>query len=85
LVAEIHPALAAQFGIGNGAMMRITSRRGSVTVRAVHSEAISTETIFAPFHWGGESTINDVIGGKLDPYSKMPPFKACAVAINAAD
>jgi len=84
-VAEIHPALAARFGIGNGMRMRITSRRGSVTVRAVHSEAISTETIFAPFHWGGESTINDVIGGKLDPYSKMPPFKACAVAITAAD
>jgi assimilatory nitrate reductase catalytic subunit len=84
-IAEIHPALAARFGIGNGAKMRITSRRGSVTVRAVHSEAISMETIFAPFHWGGDATINDVIGGKLDPYSKMPPFKACAVAITAAD
>jgi assimilatory nitrate reductase catalytic subunit len=62
-------------------MMRVTSRRGSVTIRAVHSEAISTETIFAPFHWGGTATVNDLIGGKLDPHSKMPPFKACAVAI----
>jgi assimilatory nitrate reductase catalytic subunit len=83
--AEIHPALAARFGIANGGMMRITSRRGSVAVRAVHSAAISTETIFAPFHWGGSSTINDLIGGKLDPLSKMPPFKACAVSIAAGD
>ena len=83
--AEIHPALAARFGIANGGMMRIASRRGSVAVRAVHSAAISTETIFAPFHWGGSSTINDLIGGKLDPLSKMPPFKACAVSIAAGD
>jgi assimilatory nitrate reductase catalytic subunit len=84
-VAELHPALAARFGITNGGLMRITSQRGSVTLRARHSEAISTETIFAPFHWGGNSTVNDVIGGKLDPHSKMPPFKACAVSIAAAD
>jgi assimilatory nitrate reductase catalytic subunit len=83
-IAEIHPALAARFGIENGGLMRITSRRGSVTLRALHTEAISTETIFAPFHWGGDATVNDVIGGKLDPHSKMPPFKACAVAIAAA-
>jgi assimilatory nitrate reductase catalytic subunit len=82
-VAEIHPALAARYGIVNGGMMRITSRRGSVALRALHSEAIAAETIFAPFHWGGESTVNDVIGGRLDPHSKMPPFKACAVSIAA--
>jgi assimilatory nitrate reductase catalytic subunit len=84
-LAEIHPSLAARFGIANGGLMRVTSRRGSVTIRAVHSEAISMETIFAPFHWGGNSTVNDVIGGKLDPHSKMPPFKACAVSIASAD
>jgi assimilatory nitrate reductase catalytic subunit len=81
-VAEIHPALAARFGIPSGGLMRITSRRGSVVIRAVHNETISRETIFAPFHWGGDATVNDVIGGKLDPHSKMPPFKACAVAIS---
>jgi assimilatory nitrate reductase catalytic subunit len=84
-VAEIHPALAARYGIAHGAMMRITSRRGSIAVRAMHTEGISTETIFAPFHWGGASTVNDVIGGRLDPHSKMPPFKACAVSIAAID
>ena len=82
-VAEVHPALAALFGIANGGFMRITSRRGSVALRARVTETISTETIFAPFHWGGSSTVNALIGGPLDPQSRMPPFKACAVRIES--
>jgi assimilatory nitrate reductase catalytic subunit len=82
-VAEVHPALAERFGIVDGGYMRITSRRGSVDVRARLSDAIRPETIFAPFHWGGTSTVNDVVGGSLDPISKMPPFKACAVRIES--
>jgi len=80
-VAEIHPVLAAQLGIVHGGYMRLTSRRGSVALRARVTEAIAMDTVFAPFHWGGASTVNDLIGGTLDPHSKMPPFKACAVRI----
>jgi assimilatory nitrate reductase catalytic subunit len=83
-VAEIHPVLAAQFGIANGGYMRIISRRGAVALRARVTEAIAMDTIFAPFHWGGAATVNDLIGGTLDPHSKMPPFKACAVRIEPA-
>lgn len=82
-VADIHPALAARFGIVNGGLMRITSRRGSVALRARHSEALAAETIFTTFHWGGNSAVNDLTGGRLDPHSKMPPFKACAVRIES--
>jgi assimilatory nitrate reductase catalytic subunit len=80
-VAELHPALAERFGIADGARMRITSRRGFVELRVRHTESIRPETIFAPFHWGEEATVNDAVGGPLDPLSKMPPFKACAVKI----
>jgi len=80
-VAEIHPVLAAQLGIVNGGYMRVTSRRGSIALRARITEAIAMDTVFAPFHWGGDATVNDLIGGTLDPHSKMPPFKACAVRI----
>jgi assimilatory nitrate reductase catalytic subunit len=61
--------------------MRVTSRRGSIALRARITEAIAMDTVFAPFHWGGDATVNDLIGGTLDPHSKMPPFKACAVRI----
>jgi assimilatory nitrate reductase catalytic subunit len=81
--AEIHPALAAQAGISDGDMMRISSRRASVAVRARVTETIRPELIFAPFHWGGHQSINALVGGSLDPHSKMPPFKRCAVRIEA--
>ncbi|GAC1417174.1 MAG: molybdopterin oxidoreductase family protein [Candidatus Velthaea sp.] len=80
-IAELHPTLAARYGIIDGGQMRLTSRRGSVDIRVRLSEAIRPEIIFAPFHWGGNSTVNDTIGGVLDPHSKMPPFKSCAVKI----
>jgi assimilatory nitrate reductase catalytic subunit len=81
--AEIHPTLAAHIGIVDGDMMRISSRRASVSLRARITETIRPELIFAPFHWGGNSSINAVTGGSLDPFSKMPPFKMCAVKIEA--
>jgi assimilatory nitrate reductase catalytic subunit len=82
--AEIHPTLAAHVGVTNGDMLRITSRRGSVTLRARLTETIRKELLFAPFHWGGQLSINVLTGGPLDPYSRMPPFKMCAVKIEAA-
>jgi assimilatory nitrate reductase catalytic subunit len=82
-VAEVHPTLAARYGIRDNSRIRITSRRGSVELLVRLSEGIRPETIFAPFHWGGSSSVNDVVGGTLDPISKMPPFKSCAVKIEA--
>ncbi len=80
-LAELHPTLAARYGIADGDSVRITSRRGNVVLRARLSTTIRPETIFAPFHWGEHLTVNDVVGGALDPHSRMPPFKACAVRI----
>jgi assimilatory nitrate reductase catalytic subunit len=82
--AEIHPTLAAHVGIIDGDLMRVSSRRGSVTLRARITESIRPELIFAPFHWGGNLSINAVTGGSLDPHSRMPPFKMCAVKIEPA-
>jgi assimilatory nitrate reductase catalytic subunit len=33
-----------------------------------------------PFHWPGA---NDLTSSRLDPTSRMPEFKACAVAVTA--
>ena len=32
-----------------------------------------------PFHWGGEQSINRLTNPALDPISRMPEFKVCAV------
>lgn len=49
---------------------------------------IRPDTVFAPFHWGGAACINRLTNPELDPHSRMPSFKVCAVAvtrIEAAD
>ncbi|GAC1397835.1 MAG: molybdopterin oxidoreductase family protein [Vulcanimicrobiaceae bacterium] len=80
-LASVHPTLAAQYGIGDGDLVRLISRRGSVEVRAQLRTDIRAETIFANFHFGGNRTVNDVTSDALDPHSRMPAFKACAVRI----
>jgi assimilatory nitrate reductase catalytic subunit len=56
----------------------VTSRRGSVVVGARLSGSIRLDTVFMPFHWPG---INDLTNPALDPVSRMPEFKVCAVRL----
>jgi assimilatory nitrate reductase catalytic subunit len=76
--AEIHPDLARRHGIADGDMVELRSRRGTALLRARLSDGIRPDTVFAPFHWPG---VNALTNPALDPHSKMPAFKACAVAI----
>jgi assimilatory nitrate reductase catalytic subunit len=43
------------------------------------SPDIRPDTVFAPFHWGGKSAANTLTIPALDPTSRMPEFKVCAV------
>ena len=38
-----------------------------------------------PFHWGGRGRANLLTNPVLDPRSRMPEFKLCAVRIAAAE
>jgi assimilatory nitrate reductase catalytic subunit len=77
--AEIHPDLARRHGIADGDLVELRSRRGSAVLRARLSDGIRPDTIFAPFHWPGANALTNPA---LDPHSRMPAFKACAVAIS---
>jgi assimilatory nitrate reductase catalytic subunit len=39
------------------------------------------DTVFVPFHWGGENSANLLTNAALDPVSRIPEFKVCAVRI----
>ncbi|MFD1175482.1 molybdopterin oxidoreductase family protein [Paenibacillus puldeungensis] len=78
-VAEIHPTLAETLGLEPGDKIRLTSRRGSLAFDVKRSPAIHPKTIFVPFHWGGELSINRLTSDALHPISRMPEFKICAV------
>jgi assimilatory nitrate reductase catalytic subunit len=82
--AELHPDLASRHGIADNDVVQLRTRRGTAYFRARLSDAIRRDTVFAPFHWGGASAANGLTNPALDPHSRMPAFKACAVAITRA-
>lgn len=83
-LAEIHPNTAAHAGVVDGARVTLHTRRGAGTFTAKLTRSIREDTVFVPFHWGGESAVNRLTSRALDPVSRMPEFKTCAVRIEAA-
>jgi assimilatory nitrate reductase catalytic subunit len=82
---QVHPRLAQRLGVVPGARLLLESRRGSVTFTVDVTPDIRPDTLFAPFHWGGKAAANLLTKPALDPTSRMPEFKVCAVRARAAD
>ena len=82
-LVEINPVAAKRAGVTEGALVTLVSRRGTAVARARLTRDIREDTVFVPFHWGGPSSINRLTNPALDPTSRMPEFKVCAVRIEA--
>jgi assimilatory nitrate reductase catalytic subunit len=78
---EIHPRLAARYGISEGDWTRVESRRGSCTLKASVLETIRPDTVFIPYHWGGRKSANQLTISAQDAISKIPEYKVCAVRL----
>ncbi|HET7274853.1 MAG TPA: molybdopterin oxidoreductase family protein [Longimicrobiaceae bacterium] len=81
---EIHPRLAERLEIADGDWVTAESRRGHVTLRAHVVTTIRPDTIFIPYHWGGNQSANQLTISAQDPISKIPAYKVCAVRIAKA-
>ncbi|MFD9305147.1 molybdopterin oxidoreductase family protein [Streptomyces sp. NPDC060048] len=81
---ELHPRLAARLGVTDGAPLAVTSRRGRALAPARITDTIRADTVFMPFHWPGEGRANTLTNPALDPTSRMPEFKVCAVRVEPA-
>ncbi|MFG3120540.1 molybdopterin oxidoreductase family protein [Streptomyces sp. NPDC048201] len=81
---ELHPDLATSLGVRDGDPLTVTSRRGTVTAPARVTPAIRPDTVFMPFHWPGPGRANLLTNPALDPVSRMPEFKVCAVRVEKA-
>ena len=79
--AEIHPDTARTFGIAAGDRVRLVTRRGEAEFKARVTRDIRMDTVFVPFHWGGEGSANLLTNAALDPVSRIPELKVCAVRI----
>jgi assimilatory nitrate reductase catalytic subunit len=78
---ELHPWLAARLGVSDGHDVVVESRRGAVQFVARVTADVRPDTVFAPFHWGGRQAANVLTVPALDPTSRMPEFKVCAVSV----
>lgn len=80
---EMHPDLALSASLADGDRVRVVSRRGAAEGLVRITDTIRADTVFMPFHWGGPASANLVTNPALDPVSKMPEFKVCAVRLEA--
>ncbi|GAA1429306.1 molybdopterin oxidoreductase family protein [Streptomyces thermospinosisporus] len=80
---ELHPRLAERLGAAEGDPVAVVSRRGRAVAPARITTAVRPDTVFMPFHWAGEGRANTLTNPALDPTSRMPEFKACAVRVEA--
>ncbi len=80
-LCEIHPLLAARLGVFDGEVIRVVTRRGSMSLPAQIVKSIRPDTIFIPYHWPGKKAANQLTNRALDPISKIPEFKVCACRI----
>ena len=79
-VVEINPVDASSLKIADGDKVKVVSRRGEVISKAKVTEESPPKVVFMAFHFA-ESAANILTNPALDPVSKSPEFKVCAVRI----
>jgi formate dehydrogenase alpha subunit len=79
-LVAINPTDAAELGVSDGEMVRVTSRRGSITSKVMLTEASPRGTVAMTFHFA-ESPTNELTNPAFDPVSKIPEYKVSAVRI----
>jgi len=77
---EVNPKDAAKLGIRNGAVAKVTSRRGEISLQAEVTATIQEGLLFIPFHFA-EAAANRLTLANLDPLAKIPEYKVCAVKL----
>ena len=79
----MNPDDAREMGVADGDFVRVSSRRGTIELRARLSHRDTPGTCFIPFHFR-EAAANLLTIDEIDPFGKIPEFKFCAVRIERA-
>src|SRR5262249_5062938 len=77
---EVHPEDLKRFGVADGEVVMVRSRRGAIRLPARAGDAVAPGSVFIPFHFR-EAAANVLTIDELDPHGKIPEFKFCAVRI----
>jgi assimilatory nitrate reductase catalytic subunit len=76
---EMNPDAAKRLGIEHMSYARLTSRRGDAVVLVQLTQRVPPDMVFIPFHF--HECVNRLTLGLLDPHSRQPAFKQCAVKV----
>ena len=80
---EMNPDAAAELNIEHGSYARLSSRRGDAIVMVQCTHRVAKNSVFIPFHF--HECVNRLTLGLLDPHSRQPAYKQCAVQIEAIE
>ncbi|WP_295638204.1 nitrate reductase [Novosphingobium sp.] len=82
---EVHPADAAELGLADGGLARITTGMGTSVFRVLVTDAQRRGEIYAPMHWtdafASQGRANRLAPPLTDPHSGQPAFKRIAARI----
>ena len=78
---QVNPETAARLDIADNEMVKLVSRRGSITVKAHITEMVPDGVVFTFFHFS-EAAANVLTHTEaLDPVAKIPEYKVSAARI----
>ena len=77
---EINPADADELGVADGTMIKVSSRRGAINLKARVSTIVPPKVVFIPFHYT-EAAANLLTNNAMDPVCNIMEAKVCAVKL----
>jgi formate dehydrogenase major subunit/formate dehydrogenase alpha subunit len=77
---EIHPSDAEALTIRTGDLLRLSSRRGAIEIKAEVTDRVAVGNLFTTFHFA-EAPVNALTVDARDPAAKCPEYKVCAVRV----
>ncbi len=80
---EMNPQAAEKLGVEHGAYVKVSSIRGDAIVMVQCTQRIAPDAVFIPFHY--HECVNRIALGLLDPHSRQPAYKQCAVKIEVIE
>ena len=78
IYVEINPRDAENFGILGNSEVIVVSQRAQIVASAVITTTVQQGQVFIPMHF---AATNQLTANAVDPYSRQPNYKACAVTI----
>ncbi|MDP3185810.1 MAG: molybdopterin dinucleotide binding domain-containing protein, partial [Anaerolineales bacterium] len=79
---EVNEEDAEKLGLNGNKRVRVTSRRGSIEAEAQVTDRVPPGMVYGNFHFP-QASVNELTIAALDPVSKIPEFKVCAVKVEA--